>query len=243
MRKRRIKEDTNDRKTQFSCTLRYGRGFSKDFGFAVANGVSKPGAYIVVYDAYSFDQKKVVKVSSKPITAFTLSHDGAILAFASADLNITLLDAQSLRVLTKVKDAHSFSITCIAISPDRRLLASASADNTCRIVSLPLQFNNLLAVNPLYTLLLAFVTAGILLWLTTLVDLEDYINKPSKENNGIVSTSSIIKTVPTTTTTLIVETPTSATIESIITEIIAETPLINVETNQEPVKSSSRDEL
>lgn len=77
---------------------RYGRGFTKDFGFAVVNGVSKPAAYIVKYDAYSFDQVKVVKVGNKPITAFAISQDGAILAFASADLSITLLDALSFKV-------------------------------------------------------------------------------------------------------------------------------------------------
>lgn len=77
---------------------RYGRGFTKDFGFAVVNGIAKPGAYIVKYDAYSLDQIKLVKVGNKPITAFAISQDGAILAFASADLSITLLDALSFRV-------------------------------------------------------------------------------------------------------------------------------------------------
>lgn len=77
---------------------RYGRGFTKDFGFAVVNGVTKPAAYIVKYDAYSLDQVKVVKVGNKPITAFAISQDGAILAFASADLSITLLDALSFKV-------------------------------------------------------------------------------------------------------------------------------------------------
>lgn len=77
---------------------RYGRGFTKDFGFAVVNGVTKPAAYIVKYDAYSLDQVKVVKVGNKPITAFAISQDGAILAFASADLSVTLLDALSFKV-------------------------------------------------------------------------------------------------------------------------------------------------
>lgn len=77
---------------------RYGRGFTKDFGFAVVNGITKPGAYIVKYDAYSFDQIKMFKVGNKPITAFAISQDGAVLAFASADLSITLLDALSFRV-------------------------------------------------------------------------------------------------------------------------------------------------
>ncbi|KAI7907685.1 WD40-repeat-containing domain protein [Cokeromyces recurvatus] len=81
--------------------FRYGRGYTKEFGFAVLNGITKPGAYIVKYDAYSLEQLKVVKVSNKPITAFTLSQDGAVLAFGSADLSITLLDAQTFKVYEK----------------------------------------------------------------------------------------------------------------------------------------------
>ncbi|KAI9482956.1 MAG: WD40-repeat-containing domain protein [Benjaminiella poitrasii] len=172
--------------------FRYGRGYTKDFGFAVLNGITKPGAYIIKYDAYSLEQLKIVKVSNKPITAFTLSQDGAILAFGSADLSISLLDSQTLKTLTKVKDAHSFSITCIAISPDRRMIASASADNSCRIVSLPLQFPSGTAINPLYTLLLACIVAAVLLWLTTLVNIEPFFK--STDNNELKSTPSIVAT-------------------------------------------------
>lgn len=64
--------------------------------------MTKPGAYIIKYDAYSLEQKKLVKVSNKPITAFTISRDGAAIAFASADLSVTLLEANSLRVSNMV---------------------------------------------------------------------------------------------------------------------------------------------
>ncbi|KAG2206872.1 hypothetical protein INT47_007629 [Mucor saturninus] len=204
-------------KTQFRA-FRYGRGYTKDFGFAVVNGITKPGAFIVKYDAYSFDQVKMSKVSSKPITAFTIGQDGAVLAFASADLSITLLDAQTLKVLTKVKDAHTFSITSIAISPDRRLLASASADTTCRIVSLPLQFNNALSINPLYTLLLALVVAGLLLLLMSVLDLDPYFKAREDAYKNPVSAET------TTTADNVATLSPSATIEAIITTIIAETP-------------------
>ncbi|CEP16695.1 hypothetical protein [Parasitella parasitica] len=166
---------TNKDTVQFRA-FRYGRGFTKDFGFAVANGTTKPGAYIAKYDAYTLDQIKVVKVGSKPITAFAISKDGAVLAFASADFSITLLDALSFRTLTKINDAHGFSITCIAVSPDRRLLASASADNTCRIVSLPIQFGNGLAINPIYTLVLACAVAAMMVWILNFVELQPFFS-------------------------------------------------------------------
>lgn len=222
-------------KTNFRA-FRYGRGFSKDFGFAALNGTTKPGAYIVKYDAYSLEQVKVTKVGSKPITAFAISPDGALLAIACADLSISLHDTQTLKTLTKIKDAHSFSITCIAISPDRRLLASASADNSCRIVSLPLQFSNSLAINPLHTLLLAIVVSSLLLWITTIVDLDPYFK--AKEEQYLQSTSaveSIASSSSISASSLTALTPT--TVQSVVDQIIVETPAVVVVT--EVVKTDS----
>jgi hypothetical protein len=45
--------------------------------------------------------------------------------------------AISLQRLLQVKEAHSFSITGLAINHDRSLLISASAENKCRAVVLP----------------------------------------------------------------------------------------------------------
>ncbi|KAL9558123.1 hypothetical protein MBANPS3_001072 [Mucor bainieri] len=208
--------------------FRYGRGFTKNFGFAVVNGVTKPAAYIVKYDAYSLDQVKVTKVGNKPITAFAISQDGAILAFASADLSITLLDALSFRTLAKIKDAHGFSITCIAVSPDRRLLASASADNTCRIVSLPLQFGNGLTVNPLHTLLLACVVAALLIWILNFVDLQPFYNL--EEGKDVIEAPAEKAIVPQISTSSVYASPSSATLESAAASTVSETPAVIQET-------------
>ncbi|KAK4512764.1 uncharacterized protein ATC70_003470 [Mucor velutinosus] len=202
--------------------FRYGRGFTKDFGFAVVNGVTKPAAYIVKYDAYSLDQVKVVKVGNKPITAFAISQDGAILAFASADLTVTLLDALSFQTLTNIKNAHGFSITCIAVSPDRRLLASASADNTCRIVSLPLQFGTGLTVNPLHTLLLACVVAALLVWILSFVDIQPLYNLD--QGKDVIEVSAQKDVVPQISTSSVYASPSSATLESAASFVISEAP-------------------
>ncbi|KAI8888490.1 hypothetical protein K501DRAFT_291621 [Backusella circina FSU 941] len=78
--------------------FRYGRGFSKASGFAVANGITKPGGYIIQYDAYTLEPVKTVQVTKKQITAFCISQDGSVLAFASSDLSISLLNAGNLKV-------------------------------------------------------------------------------------------------------------------------------------------------
>ncbi|KAI8060271.1 quinon protein alcohol dehydrogenase-like superfamily [Gongronella butleri] len=122
--------------------FRYGTGYSESLAFAVANASSgkQAGGYLCTLDHHTLDIAKVTRISKKPITAFCLSADGSILAIATADLAVSLYEANSLMLLTRVKDAHSFSITSLAISPNRRMLVSASADNTCRVVELPLQF-------------------------------------------------------------------------------------------------------
>ncbi|KAI8094597.1 WD40-repeat-containing domain protein [Thamnidium elegans] len=207
------KSIVKNQKTQFRA-FRYGRGYTKDFGFAIVNGVTKPGSYVVKYDAYSFEQLKVVNIGAKPVTAISLSQDGSILAFATADLSITLMNAQTLKVLYKLKDAHSFPITSIAISPDRLLLASASADSTCCIVSLPLQFNNLSTVNPIFTVLLALSIAGFLLLVLTVLDLDAYFEEKLALSKAVVTDVNAI--VPATTTA----------IESIVETIISKAPII-----------------
>ncbi|KAI8370199.1 quinon protein alcohol dehydrogenase-like superfamily [Blakeslea trispora] len=161
--------------------FRYGRGFTKQMGFAVLNGITQRGAHIIQYDAYSLDETRRVKVSKAPITAFAISQDGSLLAFGTADLSIHVLDAISLKQLTTIKNAHGFAITCIGISPDRRLLVSASADNTCRVVSLPLQFPTGVQINPLYTLLLACIVAGLMLWVTSVVDIQPLFHQQHRQ--------------------------------------------------------------
>ncbi|KAI7865622.1 quinon protein alcohol dehydrogenase-like superfamily [Spinellus fusiger] len=145
---------------------RYGRGITKEHGFLVANRVDKPSGFVLCLNAHTMEVVRVVKVTNKPITAVCISPDGAMLAVAASDLSIHILDASTLKSLFYVKNAHSFSITCLAISPDRRTLASGSADTTCRIITLPLQFPAS-TLNPFHTLLLALFVAGVLLWITT----------------------------------------------------------------------------
>lgn len=94
-------------------------------------------------------------------------------------------------MLHRVRDAHGFSITSLAFSHDRRLLASGSADNTCRIVQLPVQFPNrkyqrisrvlqmssyfestlaTAAINPFLTVLLAVIVAMIVMAISYLLN-------------------------------------------------------------------------
>ncbi|KAI9496466.1 quinon protein alcohol dehydrogenase-like superfamily [Zychaea mexicana] len=161
--KQTISPATIDNKQKFQFrSFRYGRLYCKDFAYLVAN--SPKGGYVVKLDAYTLERVQMVRISKKPITAFCISQDGGVIAAASSDYTISLYESNSLRLLYQLKEAHGFAITSIAISPDRRLLASGSADNSCRIITLPEQFSNAVAaINPLKTVLLAVVTAFLIL--------------------------------------------------------------------------------
>jgi hypothetical protein len=84
-----------------------------------------------------------------------------------------------VKKLLHIKEAHSFSITGLAINHDRSLLVSASAENKCRAVVLPKVYESskltirdgiiaslisnicsstvALEINPLLTVLIALV--------------------------------------------------------------------------------------
>ncbi|KAJ9094458.1 hypothetical protein QFC21_005997 [Naganishia friedmannii] len=81
-------------------------------------------------------------VGNKPVTALELSTDGKLLAYASSDLSIGILDARTLTPLLKILHAHSFPTTALAFNPSGTLLASSSADNTVRLIVVPESFGS-----------------------------------------------------------------------------------------------------
>ncbi|KAJ8663652.1 hypothetical protein O0I10_000900 [Lichtheimia ornata] len=156
-------------KLQFRA-FRYGRLYSKESAYLVGN--SKSGGHLLKLDAYTLEVISNVKISKKPITSFCLSREGGMAVVATADFSVIIMDATTLRVLHTVKEAHGFSITSIAISPDRLLLATGSADNSCRVVSLPQQFPSSAAavIHPLKTVLLAVIVSLLLVAILRLFD-------------------------------------------------------------------------
>ncbi|KAJ2776147.1 hypothetical protein H4R18_005820 [Coemansia javaensis] len=95
------------------------------------------GAYIVQWDTASWTRSHTCYTGGSPITAFALSRSGRLLAFATASLQIGICDARSLRVLARIRAAHSFAITALAFDHADRHLISGSADQTCNAFVLP----------------------------------------------------------------------------------------------------------
>ncbi|KAG8686740.1 hypothetical protein FRC09_013947 [Ceratobasidium sp. 395] len=75
------------------------------------------------------------KAATRPITVFDVSQSGKLLAFGSSDLSVGILDAHTLAPLLTILRAHEFPPTALRFNPAGTLLASASADNTLRIIA------------------------------------------------------------------------------------------------------------
>ncbi|KAG9127840.1 hypothetical protein FRC07_008483 [Ceratobasidium sp. 392] len=78
---------------------------------------------------------KTAKAATRPITVFDVSQNGKLLAFGSSDLSVGILDANTLAPLLTILRAHEFPPTALRFNPAGTLLASASADNTLRIIA------------------------------------------------------------------------------------------------------------
>lgn len=82
-------------------------------------------------------QKNLVSNTSK-ITALDVSRaNSGYIAFARADLAITVTSLSNLRPQQTWLNVHPFAITTVAINPSGTLLASTSAGNTVTLAELP----------------------------------------------------------------------------------------------------------
>ncbi|CAE6469429.1 unnamed protein product [Rhizoctonia solani] len=102
---------------------------------------------------------RVAKAATRPITVFDVSQDGKLLAFGSSDLSVGILDSQKLVPLLTILRAHEFPPTALRFNPSASLLASASADNTLRLIAVPSNFGQ----SAMTTILILFILlAGLL---------------------------------------------------------------------------------
>lgn len=123
---------------------RFGRGKTAKRLYTVVNarGQGKNGKRSLISmwdvkapDAGNWTLLKTRQASPKPVTAFAISDDGRFLAVGTADCSITVLEAETLKTLLHVLQAHDLPPTAVRFSPSGDLLVSVSADNTVRITT------------------------------------------------------------------------------------------------------------
>ncbi|CDS12143.1 hypothetical protein LRAMOSA04338 [Lichtheimia ramosa] len=113
--------------------------------YAAVNPISRGRGFLCAWNLSPNPQRrypitkraKTASVCRKSITSFSVSPAGDLLAYASTDLTIGIVDARLLRPVMVIKQAHGFAITSLCFSRDGKCLASAGADTQCRMMILP----------------------------------------------------------------------------------------------------------
>ncbi|CAI4050439.1 hypothetical protein SKDZ_14G3450 [Saccharomyces kudriavzevii ZP591] len=85
---------------------------------------------------------KQVTNKFKGITSMDVDVKGELAVLASNDNSIALVKLKDLSISKIFKQAHSFAITEVAISPDSTYVASVSAANTIHVIKLPFNYVN-----------------------------------------------------------------------------------------------------
>ncbi|KAG0191863.1 hypothetical protein DFQ28_010802 [Apophysomyces sp. BC1034] len=133
--------------------------------YAVINPTSRGRGFVCMWNLRPGRQitakaTMFASVSRKSITSFCVSPVGNLLAYASTDLSIGLVDAKTLRPVLHVDRAHGFAITSLKFSRSGKHLASAGADNCCRVMEVPENLElGIDYVTPIYVLLCMLMAA------------------------------------------------------------------------------------
>lgn len=98
----------------------------------------KRKSFLSAWSLSTWDLLETRQLSEKPATVFAISPCGRYLAYGSSDLSVGVINARTLRPVMRILDAHSFPPTALTFSPDGGWLVSGSADNTLRVVRMPL---------------------------------------------------------------------------------------------------------
>ncbi|KAF9110883.1 hypothetical protein BGX27_005751 [Mortierella sp. AM989] len=151
---------SNKKPCQFR-KCRFGRGEFTNILYTVNNGEKKAKPYVCMWDASTWTNIRNLTVGPKPITAFTLSTDGKLVAIGSEDMGIRICSSETLKVLMTISDAHAWPLTSLSFNNDASLLVSGSFDTTCNVITVPKTFpkNNTFAtvILTLLVLLLAVI--------------------------------------------------------------------------------------
>ncbi|ORX63030.1 WD40 repeat-like protein [Hesseltinella vesiculosa] len=119
--------------------------FAKDKFYAVVNPTARgaPGGFLCVWTLkkkkpYPLGKASTARVSRKAITTFCLSAKGDLLAYASTDLTIGIVDTTTMRpVLQVTSSAGLFPVISMSFDRSTKYLASAGADSSVRVLLVP----------------------------------------------------------------------------------------------------------
>lgn len=91
------------------------------------------GGSIVKWNTTTWKRISSKHVVRDPISAFSVSNDGKLLAIGTNKGDVRILNSSNMKVHTVVKKAHLGPVTSLAFSNDSRALASVSMDSSARV--------------------------------------------------------------------------------------------------------------
>jgi len=89
---------------------------------------------------WALEPFKTSKIGEHNVTCFDVSDSGKLLAYASSDYVVGILDSHSLAQLHHIPRSHEFPITALRFNPTSTLLVSGSSDNSARVIVIPAKF-------------------------------------------------------------------------------------------------------
>ncbi|GAA0160164.1 guanyl-nucleotide exchange factor [Lithospermum erythrorhizon] len=91
------------------------------------------GGNIVKFNTSSWKRLKSKQIVRDPISSFSVSDDGNLLAVGTIEGSILVISSTSMQVQTIIKKAHLGLVTALTFSQDSRALLSASMDSSVKV--------------------------------------------------------------------------------------------------------------
>ncbi|KAI8819111.1 WD40-repeat-containing domain protein [Fimicolochytrium jonesii] len=123
-------------KSEFRAS-RFGVRTSEGYLFLVINAKDRKRAFICKWQVKGWKLHRQKGIGSKPVTAFTISKTGALLAFGAADLSVNVISAKGLQTIYRIPNVHDFPLTALDFDPTGQILVSGSADGTVHVALVP----------------------------------------------------------------------------------------------------------
>jgi prolactin regulatory element-binding protein len=125
-----------------STSLRSVKG--EDYGFArfsrdgtkrllfVTTRKGRKG-FVSAFDTSTWRKVKSKKLQEVPISAFAISRDGKLLAIGSCEGDVAIVDAATLSIQQRVRQAHMIFVTAMEFDPNGQAVLTVSADYSARV--------------------------------------------------------------------------------------------------------------
>ncbi|EJS41904.1 sec12p [Saccharomyces arboricola H-6] len=136
------------RKTDFDSNWSLSKiNFTADDTVLIAASLKKGKGIVLTKISIKSGNTSVLKSKQvtnkfKGITSMDVDMKGELAVLASNDNSIALVKLKDMSISKIFKQAHSFAITEVIISPDTSYVASVSAANTIHIIKLPFNYAN-----------------------------------------------------------------------------------------------------